>query len=701
MCDRVSPRCPTQTVDASDHNHVDEITVDIQELGFTNPSLVTEDDDGYASLQRELDGYEKLRHSVMEVKNQANEHLEVLDDQGSSPTPCSSTRPIVYMESDGVEGEYVHPQNQSHDYLELVDDTVSLPSCSEKFINQAESMETEDEFAASRTQSCLYEEIPADIDHDSGNTVPEEQYDGCVDVVNYTESNPTIPKSLTKKAVSMETQDCSGNLHQQASASTNPKNKHEGYVDMVDYIDSLPSHSDFDRSVCMVKEEGSTNSKPQSPQYTGIVNKRNDQTRNKAGNESVTPSTRNGVFRETKQISENKSLQGQNEGYVDYVDYTVSETEAKYTRPQSQTEGYVGMADYTDSLHLHSNNYSSIQIEGESPGAQSDGYEELADCLMTSYESRHTKLLKEPHEYLEILPEPETLQTHSRKTRPQSQYVGHLEVVEYSDSVVPKCENNYSKSQNEGYVGVMEYTDSLQTQTHGDFIDIVVSSPVEDEFGYTRLQKELPGYEKLHHEPDVDESENTSLQSLSQGYVDVSEYSDPHPSKNDTCQTESIRTEIQLGNNHLQSRYEGYVDYVDYTDSFKTPAQSLKNIKVSKATREDAPQGLHAGYVDVVDYIETSEPRGSNNKDEFLESTTENKNSFLQSVASGYVPITEYHDTIPPSSQRIAKQTVSMETKEKSKKSKLQRRSRRKYLNSLSTLPEKIAKQEDSMETSL
>ena len=90
------------------------------------------------------------------------------------------------------------------------------------------------------------------------------------------------------------------------------------------------------------------------------------------------------------------------------------------------------------------------------------------------------------------------------------------------------------QSQHEGYVGIVEYTDSLQIQTHGDITDVVVSSSTEDESGYTRLQRELPGYEKLRHpalKSDVDEPENTSLQSLSRGYVAVPEYLNPNPVK--------------------------------------------------------------------------------------------------------------------------------------------------------------------------
>ena len=150
-----------------------------------------------------------------------------------------------------------------------------------------------------------------------------------------------------------------------------------------------------------------------------------------------------------------ESLQSQTEGYVDYMDYTecqtftgkaVSGTEKnEYTRPHSQ---YVGMIDYADSLHLPSYNYSHIptssNMEEASPQEPSDGYERFKDSLMTSDKLGYSQLLKEQHEYLEILEEPENLQSHSAKTRPQSQYVGHLEFVEYPDSEGPEyeCENN-------------------------------------------------------------------------------------------------------------------------------------------------------------------------------------------------------------------------------------------------------------------
>ena len=221
-----STRCSSRSVDTADHDHAeglsttsskDEIPVDIQQLGFTNPSLVTEDGAGYASLQRELDGYERLRHPAMEVKNEVNEYLGVLDDLHSLQTPSSSTRPKVYIVSDEVEGKCIHLQNQSHEYLELVDGNGSLTVASDTFISQAEFMEASDEYSVSRSQSCLYEEIPeslVDMDYDSGNNVPEEQYAGCVSVVDYADSLPT------------------------------PKNKHEVYVDVLDYSDPLPCHSE-------------------------------------------------------------------------------------------------------------------------------------------------------------------------------------------------------------------------------------------------------------------------------------------------------------------------------------------------------------------------------------------------------------------------------------------------------------------------
>ena len=161
---------------------------------------------------------------------------------------------------------------------------------------------------------------------------------------------------------------------------------------------------------------------------------------------------------------------------------------------------------------------------------------------------------------------------------------------------------------------IVEYTDSPQTHA-GSFMDKVVPGVTEDECGYTRLQRELDGYEKLRH--CLVQSGSTSRQSLSHGHVDISEYSD----SNVTTRAESMETESQSGHICSQSEYEGYVGIVDYSKSSKSLDQGLNNVTVPKETEEDTNQSQYAGHVDVVDYAEsfTSYSETSKNKNNFWE----------------------------------------------------------------------------------
>ena len=242
----------------------------------------------------------------------------------------------------------------------------------------------------------------------------------------------------------------------------------------------------------------------------------------------------------------------------------------------------------------------SMKIKEKSLRASSDRYEKLPDPLGRSEESGYTQLRKEPHEYLEILTE-------------------HV-----------------------GYVGIVEYTDSPQTHPES-FMDKVVSAVTEDEFGYTRLQKELDGYEKLRHGlmQTEDHSGSTYPQSLSHGYVDISEYND----SNVTTPAGSMETEGKSGNTLTDSQYEGYVGIVDYPNSLKFTYQS------SQEAEEDIHQSQYAGHVDVVDYAETSASYSETlkNKDNFLGMAKGSESAHSQNQASGYVDITEYPDTLQSS----------------------------------------------------
>ena len=124
-----------------------------QQLGFINTSIVTENDAGYTGLQRQVDGYERLRHNAMEIDSESGDMLPQ-DIQDSSPTGSTSTNQSGSMETEIDEPGYLHPRNQSHEYLELVFD----------------------EHPADQTQSSLYDEIPASLVEESEGTLQQSHY---------------------------------------------------------------------------------------------------------------------------------------------------------------------------------------------------------------------------------------------------------------------------------------------------------------------------------------------------------------------------------------------------------------------------------------------------------------------------------------------------------------------------------------------
>ena len=399
-----------------------------------------------------------------------------------------------------------------------------------------------------------------------------------MDYVDYTDCITTPIDSFSKsnQVVSMETE---GNSHQQSTVASacHQKSQHEGYVAVVDYTESSQLPGNLTNKAASRKAE---------------------------------------------------------EGYVGVMDYTASHqfpgSLPDQAAPMKAEEGYVGVVDYTNSVPHQSGSFCNKSTSNDSSLIFRDGYENLSDSSVRSEESGYTQLRKQPHEYLEILAEPETLRDHSGNTCPQNQHVGYVAVVDYPDSIEnhqeslsnravsitteKECKDIHPQSQHGGYVDIVEYTDSPQTHA-GSFMDKAVPGVTEDECGYTRLQRELDGYEKLRH--CLVQSRSTSHQSLSHGYVDISEYSD----SNVTTRAGSMETESQSGHICSQSQYEGYVGIVVYSKSTKSLDQGLNNVTVLKETEEDANQRQCAGHVDIIDYAEsfTSYSETSKNKDNFWE----------------------------------------------------------------------------------
>ena len=227
------------------------------QMGFINIPTVTEDENEYTHLQKYIEGYERLCVPVKE--NQTNVYLELLDVIDSYPAPSTSTETAVSMESDDAEGRYLHPQSRSPEYLDLMDDRVSPTPRPVTLTNQAESIETDGKYTGSKTQSSLYEEIPAflvNTEDDSGNIILQGLCEGYVDNVDNSDSLSHSYESPGNQEVSKETHACYGNSHvlgtkrpvsvrsKDESASTNPKRNYERYVASMDYSDSFANHSD-------------------------------------------------------------------------------------------------------------------------------------------------------------------------------------------------------------------------------------------------------------------------------------------------------------------------------------------------------------------------------------------------------------------------------------------------------------------------
>ena len=119
------------------------------QVGFTNRavSMVTEDEAGYTSLKNEVPDSE----TKAEVE---------------SEYPQSKPQSVVYEEitdspvrDDGA--GYIHPQTHQEEYEYVEDGSTYIPPSSERYINQAVSNATEEEYGYDypQMQSNGYEEV--------------------------------------------------------------------------------------------------------------------------------------------------------------------------------------------------------------------------------------------------------------------------------------------------------------------------------------------------------------------------------------------------------------------------------------------------------------------------------------------------------------------------------------------------------------
>ena len=119
------------------------------QVGFTNRavSTVTEDEAGYTSLKNELPDSE-TKAEVESVNPQSKQQSVVYEEIPDSPVIVNDTG-------------YIQPQSHQEEYEYLEDGSTYIPPSTERYINQAVSNATEDEYGYDypQIQPDEYEEV--------------------------------------------------------------------------------------------------------------------------------------------------------------------------------------------------------------------------------------------------------------------------------------------------------------------------------------------------------------------------------------------------------------------------------------------------------------------------------------------------------------------------------------------------------------
>ena len=190
-------------------------------------SVVNEDDVGYTSLKKEKDGYESLRKPETERRDDSEDLRPKKQCRIYEEIPDSKQ---VKQDDAG----YILPQ--SH-YIEVIgenDPNSPLPKNS-----------TDETFPEAKEDESVYARS-------------QNQLEGYVGMVDYTESNPGSTETSVIQAVSKAKHD--------KSEYSQPRSQYEGYVGIMDYSESTPSaiERSINQAVSKTRHEKSQYHRPES-----------------------------------------------------------------------------------------------------------------------------------------------------------------------------------------------------------------------------------------------------------------------------------------------------------------------------------------------------------------------------------------------------------------------------------------------------
>ena len=197
-------------------------------------------------------------------------------DSISNPTKRSTSHPL--SESTEDESAYSRPESQHEGFVGMVDYTDSVVT-PENVTNQVKQM-AEDEFGYTIPQnpSNDYEVFSTNIDDKS--SCPDSQHEGFVGMVEYTDSVEihnwdisTEAEHRSGKTSPQGQEDITDDIKQNRSKTNDIEIQYDGFVNIVDYTVSLPTHSEGLEAVTKETEEECVYSRPQSPHegYVGMV----------------------------------------------------------------------------------------------------------------------------------------------------------------------------------------------------------------------------------------------------------------------------------------------------------------------------------------------------------------------------------------------------------------------------------------------
>ena len=465
-------------------------------------------------------------------------------------------------------------------------------------------------------ESEIYEEIQdSDLEKqdDSGYSLPDIQYEGSVEIVEYSESLKSTSEKCTNQAVSKATEGES-------------QSQYDGCVDMKDYTDAMlsPSEITTSQTVSVEKNEFGCG-------YVGMVEYSDSIPTPSERSSSYSISKRteeefecNHISDDYKDIAENETEKSQNDGHIEIIDDPSSEIYEEiqdsdlekwngsgYSLPDIQYEGSVEIVEYSESLKSTSEKFTNQAVSKATEGES------------------------------------------------QSQYDGCVDMKDYTDAMLSPSEiptsQTVSVEKNEfgcGYVGMVEYSDSIPTPSERSS-SYSISKRTEEEFECNHISDD---YEDI--------AENETEKSQNDGHIEIID--DPSSEIYEEIQDSDLEKWNGSGYSLPDIQYEGSVEIVEYSESLKSTSEKFTNQAVSKAT-EGESQSQYDGCVDMKDYTDsmlrpTEIPTS--------QTVSVEKNEFgcghLQNFIEGYVGMMEYSDSIPTPSERSSSYSVSKTAEEES-----------------------------------